>query len=89
MKDLEIISQTRYYEGDFVPRINEVGSIAIVETFNGGASRFHVFLDGNPVGRWSLSLDMALIVGLVFKYDTSPENSQAAYYFSKMIGMPE
>lgn len=47
--------------------------------------QFSIFIDGQSAGVGGETLDHALIIAIARKYDGV--NSQAAYYFSKMIGM--
>lgn len=79
--------ERKLFDG-FVVGSHEVGQYQFIETQGKDfAQRFHVYVDGERVGYSADTLDGALITAIAYKYDG--RNSQAAYYFARMIGLSE
>ncbi len=68
---------------------HEIGEYQFIETGgNGdGKSPVYIYVNGHSIGYHAYSIDMALIVAIAHKHDG--RNSQAPYYFARMIGMKE
>lgn len=73
--------------GQRIVATHGIGGYQIIETEGDtpGAQRFFPYVDGRSTGNYESSLDAALIVAIAFRYDGN--NSQAAHYFARMIGM--
>lgn len=66
----------------------QIVDFAFIQTTDGNFShRYHIYRSGHHTGYHESTLEMALITAIAHKYDG--ENSQAAHYFGRMIGLKE
>lgn len=81
------MKEHKLFDG-FIVGSHEIGTYQFIETHSKDfAQRFHIYLDGERVGYSSDTLDGALITAVAYRHDG--RNSQAPYYFARMIGMKE
>lgn len=83
IKDVHYIAEfafVEYAERDFSSGATPRGKLT-------GEHNFSIFINGRSISLSANSLDEAIVAALAYKYDG--HNSQAARFFSLMIGMPE
>lgn len=73
--------------GENVMQAHEINDYQFIETVANGKQSFHVYVNGKRSGHAERTLDKALIVAIAYLYDG--QNSQAAQYFARMIGMED
>lgn len=73
--------------GQRIVATHQIGCYQFIETESGipDIKHFFPYVDGHSTGNYEISLDAALIVAIAYRYDGN--NSQAAHYFARMIGM--
>lgn len=96
--DLNQLKNGAPYTWGEVVTIHEIGEYAIVESIDwaskkteimtgviGDTTKYHPYVNEQNTNHSYSSLDEAIIGAIAYKYDGL--NSQAAYFFSKMIGL--
>jgi len=73
--------------GETVMQTHEINDYQFIETVANGKQNFHIYVNGKRIGYVERTLDKALIVAIAYLYDG--QNSQAAHYFARMIGMED
>jgi len=71
--------------GEKVVQTHEINDYQFIETIANGKQNFHIYINKKRIGHVERTLDLALIVAIAYLYDG--QNSQAAHYFARMIGM--
>ncbi len=72
-----------------IERVHNIGEFSFLEykDFTDQKSHFSIYINELSIGISAESLDFAMVEAIAFKYDGC--NSQASYYFSKMVGDSE
>lgn len=98
--DLEALKNGGWFTWGTVQQIYEIGPYAVVESIDwqmdgksfkigkwsdDGPHSFHGYVDGRTMGQSFSSLDSAIVGCIAYKHDGP--NTQAGYFFCKMIGI--
>jgi hypothetical protein len=81
----EDMKERKLFDG-WIVGSHEIGKYQFIQTQGKDFDqRYHIYVDGVRVGYSADTLDGAIITAIAYKHDG--RNSQAAYYFARMIGM--